>query len=264
MSNAGIGTEGNVSSEKFADAFGKYTGELAGQFFTPTKIVRDVLAAFDEEQNLRRDANIVTSTGVGPRMMDSFVNKAVANLPTQLQDFFADKPLPAQESAVRGEDQYNVAPLLTQLTGMKIIPARKNVENEMMKHGLKPYLLLSPSGDKQQDALIRRYMPKFIDEVMSPILESDYYKQSTRAAQANIMADAKSMVIQYAKEVAQRDSSELRRTQGYSPESRAKWIRIPKNKRKEINERWFAEHGVSIEQSKAYEAGISISKSIGL
>ena len=250
MSNAGIGTEGNVSSEKFADAFGKYTGELAGQFFTPTKIVRDVLAAFDEEQNLRRDANIVTSTGVGPRMMDSFVNKAVANLPTQLQDFFADKPLPAQESAVRGEDQYNVAPLLTQLTGMKIIPARKNVENEMMKHGLKPYLLLSPSGDKQQDALIRRYMPKFIDEVMSPILESDYYKQSTRAAQANIMADAKSMVIQYAKEVAQRDSSELRRTQGYSPESRAKWIRIPKNKRKEINERWFAEHGVSIEQSK--------------
>ena len=264
MSDAGIGTEGNVSNEKFADAFGKYTGELAGQFFTPTKIVRDVLAAFDEEQNLRRDANIVTSTGVGPRMMDSFVNKAVANLPTQLQDFFADKPLPAQESAVRGEDQYNVAPLLTQLTGMKIVPARKNVENEMLKHGLKPYLLLSPSGDKQQDALIRKYMPKFVDEVMTPIIESEYYKQSTRAAQANIMADAKSMVIQYAKEVAQRDSSELRRTQGYSPESRAKWIRIPKNKRKEINERWFAEHGVSIEQSKAYEAGISISKSIGL
>ena len=264
MSDAGIGVDGNVSNEKFADAFGKYTGELAGQFFTPTKIVRDVLAAFDEEQNLRKDANIVTSTGVGPRMMDSFVNKAVANLPTQLQDFFADKPLPAQESAVREEDQYNVAPLLTQLTGMKIIPARKGVENEMLKHGLKPYLLLSPSGDKQQDALIRRYMPKFIDEVMTPIIESEYYKQSTRAAQANIMADAKSMVIKYAKEVAQRDSSELRDTQGYSPEFRAKWGRIPRNKRKEVNERWFAEYGVSIEQAKAYEAGISLSKSIGL
>ena len=72
------------------------------------------------------------------------------------------------------------------------------------------------------------------------------------------------MVIQYAKEVAQRDSSELRGTQGYSPEFRAKWSRIPRNKRKEVNERWFAEYGVSIEQSKAYEAGISLSKSIGL
>jgi len=264
MSDNGIGADFDVASEKFADAFGKYTGELAGQYFTPAKIVRDVVAAFDEEQNLKRDANIVTSKGMGPRMLDSFVNKATANLPYEIREFYADKPLPAQQDAVRGPDQYNVAPLLTQFTGMKILPARTSVENEMLTKGMKPYLMLSSTGDKQADALVRKYMPKFIDDIMVPIIASDYYKNSSDAGKQNILKDAKSMVIKYAKENAQQDFAELRETQGYSPAARAKWLRVPKNKRKEVNERWIDLYGVSINEANAYEAGVKLASGVGL
>ena len=264
MSDNGIGSDFDVASEKFADAIGKYTGELAGQYATPAKLVRDILAAFDEEQNLKRDANIVTSKGMGPRFVESFINKASSNLPYQLKEYYDGEALPAQESAVRGEDQYNVSPVLTQFTGMKISPARKPVENEMMVMGLKPYLMLTPTGDKQADALIRKHMPQFIDEVMTPIIESEYYQKSSRATKKNIMNDAKSMVIKYAKSRAEQDFAEARQKQGYSPKERAKWMRISKDKRKEINERWFSQYGETIEQSNSYEAGASLAKSTGL
>ena len=263
MADNGIESGKDVSSEKFSDAIGKYTGELAGQYFTPAKLVRDVMAAFDEEQNLRRDANVVTSKGSGDRFVESFLNKAVVNLPHELQLLYKDKPLPAQQDAVRGEDQYNVAPVLTQMTGMKIIPARSDVANELLTMGIKPYLMLSPTGDKQADALIRKHMPEFVDAIMAPIINSKYYKDKTLTAKRNVLNEAKAMVIKYAKQRAEADFAEVREVQGYSPKARARWVRIPKNKRREVNERWMSMYGTTIDSSNQYEAGAAMAKSLG-
>ena len=54
-------------------------------------------------------------------------------------------------------------------------------------------------------------MPQFIDEVMTPIIESEYYQESSRAVKKNIMNDAKSMVIKYAKSRAEQDFAEAQR-----------------------------------------------------
>ena len=267
MTDNGIGVDGNVSSEKFSEAFGKYTGEIVGQYFTPAKVVRDILAAFDEEQNLRRDANLTISKG-WDRTLDAFVNKATANLPYQLQEVYSTirggdgSPLPAQQDAVREEDQYNIAPTLTQMTGMKIIPARTYVQNELITRGLKPYLMLSPTGDKQADAMIRKHMPKFIDAIMTPVIKSNLYKNMSAIGKKNLLKEAKQKVIKFAKIRAQEDFAEARKTQGYSPANRAKWGRISKSKQRQVNERYMAMYGTTIEGDNAYVKGIQLAKSL--
>ena len=267
MTDNGIGVDGNVSSDKFSEAFGKYIGDIAGQYFTPAKVVRDVLAAFDEEQNLKRDANLTVSKG-WDRTLDAFVNKATANLPYQLQEAYSSSQgrdgsaLPAQQDAVRGEDQYNVAPALTQITGMKITPARTEVQNELLTKGFKPYLMLSPTGDKQADAMIRKHMPQFIDAIMVPIIKSQSYKGMSSTGQKNLLSEAKKKVIKFAKIRAQEDFGKARQKQGYSPSDRAKWGRIPRGQRKEVNERYMAKYGTTVEGDNAYAAGIQIAKSL--
>ena len=267
MSDNGIGVDGNVSSEKFSEAFGKYTGEIAGQYFTPLKVVRDVLAAFDEEQNLKRDANLTISKG-WDRTLDAFVNKATSNLPYQLQEAYSTmrggdgSALPAQQDAVREADQYNIAPALTQITGMKITPARNEVQNELLTKGFKPYLMLSPTGDKQADAMIRKHMPSFIDSIMVPVINSNAYKNMTEIGQKNLLSEAKKKVIKYAKIKAQEDFSQARKKQGYSPADRAKWSRIPKSKQREVNERYMAMYGTNIESANAYIKGVQLAKTL--
>ena len=236
-------------------------------YFTPLKVVRDVLAAFDEEQNLKRDANLTISKG-WDRTLDAFVNKATSNLPYQLQEAYSTmrggdgSALPAQQDAVREADQYNIAPALTQITGMKITPARNEVQNELLTKGFKPYLMLSPTGDKQADAMIRKHMPSFIDSIMVPVINSNAYKNMTEIGQKNLLSEAKKKVIKYAKIKAQEDFSQARKKQGYSPADRAKWSRIPKSKQREVNERYMAMYGTNIESANAYIKGVQLAKTL--
>jgi len=267
MTDNGIGVDGNVSSQKFAEAFGKFTGEIAGQYITPVKVVRDVLAAFDEEQNLKRDANLTVSKG-WDRTLDSFVNKATANLPYQLQEYYSTmrggdgSPLPAQQDAVREEDQYNISPALTQITGMKITPPRTDVQNALLTKGFKPYLMLPPTGDKQADAMIRKHMPKFIESIIVPVINSSLYKNMSYIGQKNLLNEAKKKVIKFSKIKAQGDFAKVSKDQGYNPIDRAKWGRISRSKRVEVNERYMAKYGTSIEGANAYANGIQLAKSL--
>tara|TARA_R110000744_G_scaffold130991_1_gene238968 strand:- start:296 stop:3715 length:3420 start_codon:yes stop_codon:yes gene_type:complete len=256
-----IGTTG-VSSEKLGEMLGKYTGDMLGQFVTPAKVVRDVLAAFDEEQSMMRDPNIIESKGIGNRFVESAVKKAVVNLPTQVQEFFTGDVLPPAQSAVKGEDQYRVAPLLTQATGLKVIPKRSAVENELITKGIKPYLMLTPTGDKEADALIRKHMPTFLDDVVGSIIDTEYYKNTTLADQKLLLGEAKAMVLEFAKESAQEDYAEVRSKKGYSPEMKAKWVRTPKNLRRAVNERYMQMNGSTIEDANAYDAGVEIASSL--
>lgn len=258
---ADVGTTG-VATDKLAEALGKYTGDMLGQYATPAKVVRDALSAFDEEQNMMRDPNILDSSGFVPRFVEAAVNKAVVNLPTQVQEVFTGDVLPPAQSAVRGEDQYRVAPLLTQATGIKVIPKRSAVENELLTKGIKPYLMLSPTGDKEADALIRKHMPTFLDDVIGSVIDTEYYKSSTLAAQKNLLGKAQSAVRAYAKESAQGDFAEVRKKRGYSPEMKAKWVRVPKNLRIEVNERYMQQYGTTIDDAKDYDAGVAIASSL--
>ena len=256
-----IGTTG-VSSDKLAETLGKYTGDMLGQYATPAKVVRDVLSAFDEEQSMMRDPNILESKGFAPRFTEAAVKKAVSNLPTQVQELFTGDVLPPAQSAVKGEDQYRVAPLLTQATGIKVIPKRSAVENELITKGIKPYLMLSPTGDKEADALIRKHMPTFLDDVVGSIIDTEYYKNTTLAEQKIMLSGAVAQVREYAKESAQEDYAEVRSKKGYSPEMKAKWVRVPKQLRRAVNERYMQMNGTTIDDSNAYDAGVEIASSL--
>lgn len=261
LADIGIGSS-DVGTEKLAEAIGKYVGDIVGQYATPAKFVRDVVSAFDEEQNLMRDANILDAKGWQGRFVESVVNKAVVNLPTPIQELFTGGKLQAAESAVREKDQYRVAPIYTQLTGVKILPRRSDVEKELINKGIKPYLMLSPTGDKTADAMIRRYMPDFLDSVMAPVIESEYYQEGSLATQKNLISEAMSMVRAYAKESAEGDFEEHRAEKGFDPSVRAKWVRVPKNLRREVNEIYMQQTGTTIDDASAYDEGILIAASI--
>jgi len=261
LADVGIGSS-DVGTEKLAEAIGKYVGDIVGQYATPAKFVRDVVSAFDEEQNLMRDANILESKGFMGRLAESAVSKAVVNLPTPLQELFTGGKLQAAESTVRGPDQYRQAPIYTQLTGVKILPRRSAVEKELINKGIKPYLMLSPTGDKTADAMIRKHMPDFLDSVMLPLIESEYYKEGSLATQKNLISEAMSMVRAYSKESAGGDFAKHRKEKGFDPSMRAKWVRVPKNLRREVNEMYMQQTGTTIDDASAYDAGVEMASLI--
>ena len=122
--------------------------------------------------------------------------------------------------------------------------------------------MLTPTGDKEADALIRKHMPTFLDDVVGSIIDTEYYKNTTLADQKLLLGEAKAMVLEFAKESAQEDYAEVRSKKGYSPEMKAKWVRTPKSLRRAVNERYMQMNGSTIEDANAYDAGVEIASSL--
>jgi hypothetical protein len=70
------------------------------------------------------------------------------------------------------------------------------------------------------------------------------------------------MVRAYSKESAEGDFEEHRAKKGFDPSIRAKWVRVPKNLRREVNEMYMQQTGTTIDDASAYDAGVEMASLI--
>ena len=255
--DAGLGVDG-IAGEKAAAATGKFVGELLGHYATPTRLIRDLLGAFDQEHNIVRDANQLQGSGWVERGGEALGNQIIKNVP------FAANSLPPMTSATRPGSMYREAPYMTQATGIKPMPEMNDVEKELTDRGYPLYALSPRKGDKEYDAAIRFNMNKYMNDIIGSIIKTDSYKALSPTLKTLRLNNALKEVRQYATEDAEGAMEGVRSKRGYSPADRAKWANSGTVKRRAVNEAFMrANGGRSIDATQSYAQGVDMASELG-
>ena len=241
-----------ASGEKVADNVGRFLGTTMGQYMTPAKVVRDVVSAFDAEQAIIRDPNQIKSKGFVSRFGESMSNNAIKDLPWLSND------LPGARRASKEGDIYRHSPMVTQLTGFKADTIRTKVETELVRNGIKLWGIGPKTGDKEADAIIRGKMPFMLNAIMTPLIESDHYKNLSVANKRIALKKQLVIVKEQATLAAEGGMYDVRKDRGYSPAMRGRWSRVNKDLRRAANEMYMKTYGSSIDEDRAYEYGLSL------
>ena len=112
-----------------AEHVGGYLGELVGAFTTPAKVVGDVMAQFDKDEAMIRDARQIEGVGVAERGVDAFEKAALRAVPG------LSSKLPIKESLTQTEPMMKQSQLLGQLTGVRSQQRRTDVKKELIDLG---------------------------------------------------------------------------------------------------------------------------------
>ena len=164
------GVTDGIEAEELADKLGAYTGEMGSRFTTPAKIVTDVVAIFDEEQAVVRDATQVEGDTPEERFVDAAKKKLYNNMP------FLAKTLPVREQTTREDERYLQSPVMRLFFGISSVERRSNIEKELLKHGLEDYTLTPRTGDKRASAFVNKYLGSLVEKELGDIVESKYYQ----------------------------------------------------------------------------------------
>ncbi len=232
----------DITGEKLAEYVGGYIGELIGGAATPGRIVRDVVAAFDEEEAVLRDFNQIDGSGATERGMSAFSNSILRNLP------FVKEYYPELESATREGKIYRQSPVGTQLTGVRKEMQRTPVEKELVKFGLETYQVVPSTGDKSADAFVKRYMGKYVDKEVKKIVQSDRYKQASDTKKKAMLLNNLKLYRNISKELGKAEAQAEARLEGraFTPFDRAQWGRLGADKRKLADEYYMEKYGMTV------------------
>ena len=255
-----IGTEGGLESigtERLGEIIGGYLGEVTAGFVTPLRVVKDVVAAFDEEEAIVRDSNAIEGIGTKERAVNAFIAKIQKNIPILSQQ------LPEFESPTREDTVRTQSPLFGQILGLRFQERANPAEKELVRLGYKYFEILPSLGDKKADLYTKRELGPLVETFIGKLIESPRYAEMSEAQKKN----AVKLELQRLRVIAKRIgySKSLQDTTGaFTPFDRGKWINLPRGLRKLANE-YYKTHnkGRTIEEDGAYRVGIIIGRNLG-
>ena len=249
----GGGSVGDIKTEKMAEYVGGYLGELVGAFTTPAKVVGDVMAQFDKDEAMIRDARQIEGVGVAERGVDAFEKAALRAVPG------LSSKLPIKESPTQTEPMMKQSPLLGQLTGIRSQQRRTDVQKELIDLGYEDYEVVPTTGDKAADAFVKRIMGKFVENNLAKEIASPGYQRLSDAKKKASMRNKLKRYRDISKKVGQAEASREARKQGkaYSPFDRAQWSKLSKGARKLADEYYMERYGMSVLDKQAEEPNVN-------
>ena len=257
-----IGQEGSITDEQLGETVGTYMGELFGGALTPLRVVKDIEAAFDEEAAIVRDTRQVEGEGMAQRGFDAFLKSSFhKNLPA----FFGlDKDLPALQLPTRRGEIRRQSPLLGQVLGLRFKERRSPTETELVRLGYENYEIMPSKGDKAVDAAVKKELAPLIEDLLSELISSPYYKNSTEPQKKNMVQQKLVEFRKYATEVAKDKATVEMVYEGkeFTPFERTEFMSMPKRARKLADEYFIRNYGESVAQSKRYREGKLIGQSL--
>lgn len=243
----GDGTD--IKAEKFAEYVGGYLGELVGSFTTPLKVVNDVVAQFDADAAIVRDAKQIEGTGASERGVDAFEKAAFRGVP------FLNQRLPEKESPSQTEPMRFQSPLLGQFTGVRPQARRTDVQKELTDLGYADYEIVSSTGDKAADAFVKRAMGKFVEESLAREIAAPSYQRLSTAKKKASMRNKLKRYRDIAKKVGQAEASRTSRKEGkaFTPFDRAQWSKLSTGARKLADEYYMERYGMTVMEKQEQE-----------
>ena len=163
-----IGAEGGIESigtERLGEIIGGYVGEVTSGFITPARIVKDVVAAFDEEEAIVRDSSAIEGVGARERGVNAFLAKFLKNVP------YASQSLPEYESPTREETVRTQSPILGQFLGLRFRERANPAEAELVRLGYKSFEILPTTGDKEADRLTKQTLGGLMEKYIGDLIK---------------------------------------------------------------------------------------------
>jgi hypothetical protein len=239
----------DITGEKIAEYMGGYLGEMVGGALTPGRVVRDVVAAFDEEEAIIRDTRRTEGSGAVERGLNSASNAVLRNLPFVSQNF------PELESATRSGQVIRQSPIGSQLTGVRLEQRRTGIEKELIKYGFENYKVVPSTGDKTADAYLKKYMGELVETDMADLVETDSYKEATEKEKKIMLSNNLSMYKSLAKRIAEveADTDAYEKGKASTPFDRAGFLRLSSDKRALVNEYYMSQYGKTVMEMQEAE-----------
>ena len=190
---------GDEPDEVLRDKLGQLTGEFFGKFLgratVPLNQVSDILSAFDRDEALPRDAYVM-QPGEERGFTTSFTKMMQKGVPILKQ------ALPEYQPATRDVAPYRDSGPLKQFTGLAIEPYKNKLEAEISRLNIKYQDIYRGTGNRTFDAEARATMARLLPYYITPMLESNSYKNATREGQRNELVVQLKTVQSEAKKMA--------------------------------------------------------------
>ena len=233
------GIEG-IKAEEFSTRIGAYIGEMGTRFTTPAKLATDIIAVFDEEEAVVRDASQVEGDMPGERFIDAAKKKLYANMP------FLQRDLPVKEHTTRGEERYLQSPMLRLFFGISSTERRTNVEKELLKHTMQDFQLSPRTGDNRARAIVNKYLGPLVEKKMGDLVEDEYYKQASAVRQKQLLTKELSEVRRLSYLLGRLDERRTQGEEGPTTFSRGDWIKLSSQQRALADEVYQDKYGKSV------------------
>jgi len=183
---------GVESDEKIRNIITRWTSDVAGGFLTPLRMFNDFL---DQKQTFRQ--YIPESGQEGYFSLEDISGELQRSVP-YLQRELPEVESPTREAAPRRPETVQVpftdievaGPIARQLTGVTVREAKNPAEREFDRLGYKMRDIRPYSGDKEADMLVSKYMGPIVEKVISPIVQTDFYKGKSNAEKDRFLRKA--------------------------------------------------------------------------
>ena len=229
-----------ITAQRLNEIMGGYVGSLVGGVTTPARVVRDVLAAFDTESAIVRDARQTEGLTSGDRFGSAVKNTVMKDLPGLA------KKLPEIESPTREGPVFRQGPLEGQTTGIRREMVQNVIEAETERLGIKPFRLAPSTGDKTADALIKGELGALLENKLDEIIKSEDYQSRSTAGQRNMLKKMIAVYRKQAKGIAEIETRYNKYEGGYTPFDRAEFARLTDDQTRLADEWYMQQYGMTV------------------
>jgi DNA-binding phage protein len=236
-----FGNAEGKEAEKLEIAVGKVIGDFAGRFIQPGQPVFNYFDLFDRESQVARDPNVIEGDNL---ITEAAMNRLQAKIPGAKESLPEAVRYLREETPMRGGEFFNT------LLGIRVVPRANDIEKEFVTLGLEPYTFFGSSGDKTYDREVILNSQEYIKSFVTDLIDSDRYKDMTRAQKKVALAENMSQALQIGRAITQGEmmSSDIERV------DKMTFNRLPSRERAAINELYAQEHnGRTMDEDKAYD-----------
>lgn len=251
----------NIGNERLSELVGGYAGEVIGGFITPVRVLKDLIATFDEDEAIVRDSSSVEGVGGRERFTNAFMNKIQKNVP------YLSQQLPEFESATRGERVLTQSPFLGQAVGLRYKERQKPAEAELIRLGFTYNKIFQTRGDKSADAFVKRALGPLVDDYLTPFFETETYKNKNEKEKQAATKNRLIKLRDVARKLGNVEAINKARKEGksFTPFDREKWLNTPETARGLANEYFFNHpdpeyNGKTVEELGFYTLGSKIGR----
>lgn len=167
-------------------------GQVLGGLAMPVQTITDMLAQFD--QSLR----VVRETREEP-----VLGPLKARIPGLAQT------LPEAESPTREGPITREAPLLRQLTGASVQPAKNPLERELDRLGFSRQEILPSTGDPEADRLVAKHMGPIAEHLLGRVVQTPGFQRQSDAVKGEVLRRSLSAARQRAFTAARQEAPRL-------------------------------------------------------
>jgi hypothetical protein len=199
----------NIKAEdKITNAVTDFTSDVLGGFLTPLRMFGDFIDSLPSElggidkQTFKApvpegkpDIGYVDISDIGQNLQ-----KSIPVLNRSLPDLTAPTRV---EPRGRPEKMFGLpAPLVRQLSGVTLSEPRNPAEQELERLGFKMANIRGYSGNKKADIMMNQNMAPYVEQYLSPMVESESYQSLSNALKAKQMTTWLSDIRAAAKKTA--------------------------------------------------------------